>query len=138
MVRDIVHDEAFLSVPSEDCTPEDKYLYDDLMDTLRSHRDECVGMAANMIGVQKNAIVFQEDDGSYTVMFNPQIIGRSETFFDTREGCLSLKGTRRTRRHHSIEVLYLNRNFRQKTRTLEGFTAQIVQHEIDHTKGILI
>ncbi|MBR2281453.1 MAG: peptide deformylase [Spirochaetales bacterium] len=70
--------------------------------------------------------------------FNPQIIGRSETFFDTKEGCLSLNGTRKTRRYHSIEVLYMNRNFRQKMRTLEGFTAQIVQHEIDHTKGILI
>lgn len=138
MIRDIMHDEAFLSVPSTDCTPEDRYLYDDLMDTLEAHKDGCVGMAANMIGIQKNAIIFQEDDGSYTVMFNPQIIGRSESFYDTEEGCLSLKGTRKTRRYHSIEVLYMNRNFRQKMRTLEGFTAQIVQHEIDHTKGILI
>ncbi len=138
MTREIVHDEKFLAVPSTDCTEKDRYLYDDLMDTLKANKDRCVGMAANMIGEQKNAIIFQEDDGTYTVMFNPQIIGRSESCYDTEEGCLSLEGKRKTRRYHSIEVLYLNRNFRQKLRTLEGFTAQIVQHEIDHTKGILI
>ncbi len=138
VIREIVHDEKFLSTPSTDCTEVDGHLYEDLMDTLKANKDRCVGMAANMIGFQKNAIIFQEEDGSCTVMFNPQIIGRSESCYDTEEGCLSLKGTRKTRRYHSIEVLYMNRNFRQKMRTLEDFTAQIVQHEIDHTKGILI
>lgn len=138
MVRDIIHSEKFLSVPSKECTEEDRYLYDDLMDTLKEHSKECVGMAANMIGIQKKAIVFKEEDGSYTVMFNPQIISTSEETYTAQEGCLSLKGQRKTRRHKSIEVLFLDKNFRQRIRTLEGFTAQIVQHEIDHTQGILI
>ncbi len=133
-----MHDETFLSVPSTDCTQEDRYLYEDLMDTLKANGERCVGMAANMIGVRKNAIVFQEEDGSCTVMFNPQIIGTSESSYVTEEGCLSLEGKRRTRRFHTIDVLFLNRNFRQRMRTLEGFQAQIVQHEIDHTKGIII
>ncbi|MCR5761676.1 MAG: peptide deformylase [Sphaerochaetaceae bacterium] len=138
MVREIMHDEKFLSVPSTDCTEEDKFLYDDLMDTLKEYSNRCVGMAANMIGFQKNAIIFREEDGSYTVMFNPQIVSTSEESYTTEEGCLSLEGQRKTRRYKSIEVMFLNKNFRQKIRTLEGFTAQIVQHEIDHTQGRLI
>lgn len=133
-----MNSEKFLSVPCNDCTEEDKALYDDLTDTLKSHTNECVGMAANMIGIQKKAIVFREEDGSYTVMFNPQIISTSEETYTAEEGCLSLKGQRKTKRFKSIEVMFLNKNFRQKIRTLEGFTAQIVQHEIDHTQGILI
>lgn len=133
-----MHDEKFLSVPSTDCTEEDIYLYDDLMDTLKEYSNRCVGMAANMIGFQKNAIIFREEDGSYTVMFNPQIVSTSEESYVTEEGCLSLKGQRKTKRYKSIEVMFLNKNFRQKIRTLEGFTAQIVQHEIDHTQGRLI
>ncbi len=133
-----MHDEKFLSVPSTDCTEEDKFLYDDLMDTLKEYSNRCVGMAANMIGFQKNAIIFREEDGSYTVMFNPQIVSTSEESYTTEEGCLSLEGQRKTRRYKSIEVMFLNKNFRQKIRTLEGFTAQIVQHEIDHTQGRLI
>lgn len=138
MVRKITHSEKFLSIPSTDCTDEDRYLYDDLMDTLKEHNKECVGMAANMIGVQKKAIVFKEEDSSYTVMFNPQIISSSEETYTAQEGCLSLKGQRKTRRYKSIEVLFQNKNFCQRIRTLEGFTAQIIQHEIDHTQGILI
>lgn len=138
MIREIIHDEKFLSVPSTDCTEEDLYLYTDLLDTLNAHRDECVGMAANMIGVQKNAVVFMEEDGTLTVMLNPRIISWSEETYTAEEGCLSLKGKRKTKRHKSIEVVFLNRRLRQKIRTLQGFTAQIVQHEIDHTQGIII
>lgn len=136
MVMEIVHDEAFLSQKAEECTPEDKYLYEDLMDTLKANADRCVGMAANMIGVNKNAIIV-DDEGEYIVMFNPLIIDRKDPY-DTKEGCLSLKGERKTKRYEEITVSYLNKNFRGRTATYSGFTAQIIQHEVDHTNGILI
>lgn len=137
MIKDIIHDKKFLSNPSVDCTPEDKPLAQDLIDTLTAHKDECVGMAANMIGVSKNAIIFLDEDDSYTVMFNPRIIS-SQDPYTTQEGCLSLPGKRKTTRYRQIEVLFLNKNFREKVRVLTDFQAQIVQHELDHTKGVLI
>lgn len=136
MVREIVHDEAFLKQKAEECTVEDKYLYEDLMDTLTANKDRCVGMAANMIGINKSAIIV-DDEGEYLVMFNPLIIDRQKPY-STKEGCLSLKGERKTTRYEEITVSYLNKNFRGRTVTFTGFTAEIIQHEVDHTNGILI
>ncbi len=136
MVREIMHDEGFLSQKAELCTPEDKYLYDDLLDTLDAHKDGCVGMAANMLGINKCAIVF-DNDGTPCVMFNPVIIDRSGPY-ETEEGCLSLKGKRKCSRFQKITVSYLNKNFRGRTESFEGFVAEIIQHEVDHTNGILI
>lgn len=138
MVREIVKDKSFLSIPSTPCTEEDLFLHDDLVDTLEFHKDACVGMAANMIGFQKQAIVFRAEDDSAVVMFNPKIIGTGIDTYTAEEGCLSLKGIRKTRRYKEIDVLYCNKRFRQKTMHLEGFQAQIVQHEMDHLSGILI
>ncbi|MCQ2413008.1 MAG: peptide deformylase [Sphaerochaetaceae bacterium] len=138
MIKKIIRDEKFLSIPSTDCTQEDLYLYDDLMDTLKANSEDCVGLAANMIGVSKNAIIFLEQDGSYTVMFNPQILSTGANSYLASEGCLSLVGKRKTMRFMEIDVMFLNKNFRQKVRHLDGLQAKIVQHEIDHTKGILI
>lgn len=138
MIRKIVKDEKFLKIPSTPCTEEDLYLYDDLMDTLKANSEDCVGLAANMIGVSKNAIILVEEDGSYTVMFNPQIIATSDKSYQASEGCLSLVGKRKTIRFMEIDVMFQNKNLRQKIRHLTGLQAKIVQHEIDHTKGILI
>ena len=107
-----------------------------LRDTLEAHRDGCVGMAANMIGVNKRIIIF-DDNGSATVMFNPEIVKCSGAF-DAEEGCLSLTGTRRAKRYRSIKVRYQNEQFQTRLKTYTGFPAQIIQHEIDHCNGILI
>ena len=112
------------------------YLAKDLKDTLAAHRTECVGMAANMIGVLKRAIVF-DDEGRAPVMFNPEIISSSDPY-ETEEGCLSLSGTRKTKRFRIIKVRFRDESFRVRERVLVGWTAQIVQHEIDHCSGILI
>ena len=137
MVKPIVKDPIFLARKSEPASPEDAELARDLRDTLEAHRESCVGMAANMIGVSKRAIVFVGDDGKAAVMFNPEIIRCSEPF-EAEEGCLSLSGTRKTKRYRSIKVRYLNELFQQRIKTYTGWTAQIIQHEIDHCDGILI
>ena len=136
MIRDICRDEAFLSQKAEPATPEDLEIARDLLDTLRHHRDGCVGMAANMIGVNKRIIVF-ENDGSEMVMFNPEIIKKSNPY-PAEEGCLSLSGTRKVRRWHSIKVRWQNERFEERFKTFTGWTAEIIQHEIDHCEGILI
>ena len=137
MVRSIVKDPIFLARKSAPATPEDAALARDLRDTLEAHRESCVGMAANMIGAGKRAIIFRGDDGKAEIMFNPEIIRRSEPY-EAEEGCLSLSGTRKTKRYGRIKVRYLNELFQQRFKTYTGWTAQIIQHEVDHCDGILI
>ena len=136
MVREIMRDEAFLSQKAEPATLEDLPVAQDLLDTLTAHKDGCVGMAANMIGVCKRIIVF-DNDGTYMVMFNPEI-NRKSSPYETEEGCLSLTGTRKAKRWQSIKVQYQNEQFQIRFKTFTGWTAQIIQHEIDHCEGILI
>ncbi len=136
MIRDICKDEVFLAQKAEPATPEDISVALDLLETLEHHQDGCVGMAANMIGVSKRIIAFEDEDG-YTVMFNPEIIKKSGPY-DTEEGCLSLTGTRPTKRWQSIKVRWQNEKFQERLKTFTGWTAQIIQHEIDHCEGIII
>ena len=136
MVREIMRDEAFLSQKAEPATLEDLPVAQDLLDTLTAHKDGCVGMAANMIGVCKRIIVF-DNEGTYMVMFNPEIIKKSGSY-EAEEGCLSLTGIRKAKRWQSIKVQYQNEQFQTRFKTFTGWTAQIIQHEIDHCEGILI
>ena len=136
MVREIIRDETFLSQKAEPATLEDLPVAQDLMDTLTAHRDGCVGMAANMIGVCRRIIVF-DNEGKHMVMFNPEIIKKSGPY-EAEEGCLSLTGTRKARRWQSIKVQYQNERFQTRCKTFTGWTAQIIQHEIDHCEGVLI
>ncbi len=136
MVREIMRDEAFLSQKAEPATLEDLPVAQDLLDTLTAHKDGCVGMAANMISVCKRIIVF-DNDGTYMVMFNPEIIKKSGSY-EAEEGCLSLTGTRKAKRWQSIKVQYQNEQFQIRFKTFTGWTAQIIQHEIDHCEGVLI
>lgn len=129
-------DVAFLSQKAEPATPEDLPIAADLLETLQAHQAGCVGMAANMIGVNKRIIAF-DNEGKYMLMFNPEIIKRSEPY-EAEEGCLSLTGTRRTKRWNSIKVQYQNEKFQTRCKTFAGWTAQIIQHEIDHCEGIII
>ena len=136
MVREICKDEAFLSQKAEPATKDDLGTAQDLLDTLLAHKDGCVGMAANMIGVNKRIIAF-DNDRAYLVMLNPVIIRQSEPY-EAEEGCLSLSGTRRARRWRSIKVRWQNERFQERCKTFTGWTAQIIQHELDHCEGILI
>ena len=136
MVREICRDEAFLAQKAEDATPEDLPVAADLLETLEHHRAGCVGMAANMIGVNKRIIAF-DNEGARMVMFNPEIIKKSGPY-EAEEGCLSLTGTRRARRWRSIKVRWQNEQFQERIKTFTGWTAQIIQHEIDHCDGIII
>ena len=136
MVREIMHDKAFLAQKAEPATTEDLPVAQDLLDTLTAHKDGCVGMAANMIGVNKRIIVF-DNEGDYMVMFNPEIVKQSGPY-QAEEGCLSLSGVRKAKRWKSIKVQYQNEQFQARFKTFTGWTAQIIQHEIDHCEGILI
>jgi peptide deformylase len=136
VVREIVRDIIFLSQPSAAATPEDIGAADDLLQTLTAHRDGCVGMAANMIGVARRIIAF-DNNGEYMVMFNPEIIKKSGPY-QAEEGCLSLDGVRKTKRWQSVKIKFQNREFQTRFKTFTGFPAQIIQHEIDHCSGILI
>lgn len=136
MIREICKDEAFLARKAEPATPADLPIAADLLETLEHHKTGCVGMAANMIGVNKR-IIAVENEGSYLVMLNPEILRRSSPY-DTEEGCLSLSGTRPVRRWNSIKVRWQNEQFQTRIKTFTGWTAQIIQHEIDHCEGILI
>lgn len=136
MVREIMRDPLFLGRKSEKATIEDICVGEDLLDTLKAHKDGCVGMAANMIGVLKRIIVF-DCEGVYTVMYNPEII-KSSSPYQTEEGCLSLTGKRQTKRFKSIKVRYQNEDFATRIKTFTGWSAQIIQHEIDHCNGIII
>ena len=136
MIRDICKDELFLARKAAPASPEDLSIAQDLLETLIAHKDGCVGMAANMIGVNKRIIAF-DNEGTYMVMVNPQIVKQSGGY-EAEEGCLSLTGTRKTRRWQSIKVQYQNEKFQTRLKTFTGWTAQIIQHEIDHCEGIII
>jgi peptide deformylase len=136
MIREICKDEVFLAQPSQPATPDDLEVAADLLETLAAHKVGCVGMAANMIGVQKRIIAF-DNEGTYMVMFNPEIIKRTDPY-RAEEGCLSLAGTRSVKRWRSIKVRYQNEQFQERWKTFTGWTAQIIQHEVDHCEGILI
>ena len=136
MIREIMKDTFFLSQPSAPATTEDLSVAEDLLETLIAHKEGCVGMAANMIGVSKRIIAF-ENDGGYMVMFNPEIVKCSEPF-EAEESCLSLVGSRKAKRYKSIKVQYQNEKFQTRFKTFNGWTAQIIQHEIDHCNGIII
>ena len=141
MVKELVHDPILLARKSAPATTDDLQTAQDLLDTLLAHRENCVGMAANMIGVKKRIIAFLDESGkapTYTVMLNPEIIKRDGAY-DTEEGCLSLLGgPRPCKRYKSIKVRYQTTELQTRIKTYTGFTAQIIQHEIDHCDGVLI
>ena len=136
MVREIIRDQFFLRMPARNAGAGDIPIADDLLDTLRANADRCVGMAANMIGENVAVIAFS-DGGRYMEMFNPVIV-RRDAPYDAEEGCLSLDGTRPVRRYRTIKVQWQTRDMKPRVRTFTGFTAQIIQHEIDHLAGVVI
>lgn len=137
MVRELIHDPIFLAQKSKPATKEDLAVARDLLDTLAAHRETCVGMAANMIGVPKRIIAF-DNGGSLMVMLNPEIVKQSGEY-ETEESCLSLLGgPRKTKRFQKIKVRYQTEDLQIRLKTFEGWTAQIIQHEVDHCNGILI
>ena len=136
MIRPIEKDPFFLGRKSRPATAEDLPIVRDLLDTLAAHREGCVGMAANMIGQAVRIIAF-DNEGSYMAMLNPEIIKCSDPY-EAEEGCLSLPGVRKTKRYRSIKVRYQNEQMQTRLKTFTGWTAQIIQHEIDHCNGILI
>ena len=137
MVKEVVHDPILLGIPSQPATKEDLPIAQDLLDTLVANKASCVGMAANMIGIHKWIIVF-ENDGTYMTMFNPEIIKQADPY-DTEESCLSLLGGPRPyKRYKTIKVQWQNEQFQTRIKTFTGWPAQIIQHEIDHCNGILI
>ena len=136
MIRDICKDENLLAQRGETALPADLGIAQDLLDTLRVHKDGCVGMAANMIGVNKRIIAF-DNEGTYTLMFNPVIVKHAGPY-EAEEGCLSLTGTRKARRYQTIKVRWQNEAFQTRLKTFTGWTAEIIQHEIDHCDGIII
>ena len=137
MVRELVHDPILLAQPSVPAVKEDWVIAQDLLETLIFHEKGCVGMAANMIGVHKRIIAFN-DNGEYKIMMNPEIVKFSGEY-ETKEGCLSLLGDPRpTKRYEKIKVQFETMDMKVRLKTYTGFTAQIIQHEIDHCNGILI
>ena len=136
MIRDICRDETFLAQRAERAGLEDLKTARDLLDTLAAHKEGCVGMAANMIGVNKRIIAF-DNEGEYMVMLNPVIVKQSGPY-ETEEGCLSLTGRRKTKRFQIIKVQWQNEKLQTRLKTFTGWTAEIIQHEIDHCDGILI
>lgn len=141
MIKELMHDPIFLAGKSEIATKEDLPIAQDLLDTLMAHKENCVGMAANMIGVKKRIIAFLDESGRtpvYTVMLNPEIIKKDDAY-DTEECCLSLLGgPRKCKRYKAIKVQYQTVNMQTRVKTYTGRTAQIIQHEVDHCNGILI
>lgn len=136
MICEICRDEGFLAQKAEAAGVEDLGTAQDLLDTLIAHKDGCVGMAANMIGVCKRIIAF-DNEGKFEVMLNPEIIKQSGAY-EAEEGCLSLDGTRKARRYRTIKVRWLNEKLQERIKTFTGFTAEIIQHEIDHCEGVII
>lgn len=141
MFKELMHDPIFLAGKSEIATKEDLPIAQDLLDTLMAHKETCVGMAANMIGVKKRIIAFLDESGRtpvYTVMLNPEIIKKDDAY-DTEEGCLSLLGDpRKCKRYKTIKVQYQTAEMQTRLKTYTGWTAQIIQHEVDHCNGVLI
>ena len=136
MMCEICKDKAFLVQKAEPATADDLGVAQDLMDTLIAHKDDCVGMAANMIGINKRIIAF-DNEGEYMVMFNPVIVKQSGPY-EAEESCLSLTGTRKAKRFQTIKVQWQNEKFQIRLKTFTGWTAEIIQHEIGHCEGILI
>ena len=137
MVKELMHDPVFLAQKSEPATKDDLQTAQDLLDTLTAHKETCVGMAANMIGVCRRVIAF-DNEGTYMVMLNPEIVRQSGAY-ETAEGCLSLLGgPRKTKRYQKIKVQYQTTELQTRLKTFTGWTAQIIQHEIDHCNGVLI
>jgi peptide deformylase len=136
MIREICRDETFLAQKAAPATADDLATAQNLLDTLAAHKDGCVGMAANMIGVCKRIIAF-DNEGTYMVMFNPVIVRQSGPY-EAQEGCLSLSGVRKTKRFRTVKVQWQNEKFQTRLKTFTGWTAEIIQHEIDHCEGILI
>ena len=137
MVKELMHDPIFLARKSAPAVKDDLQTAQDLLDTLEAHKETCVGMAANMIGVCKRIIAF-DNDGSYMVMLNPEIVKMSGEY-DTEESCLSLLGgPRKTKRYQKIKVRFQTLDFQTRLKNFDGWTAQIIQHEIDHCNGVLI
>ena len=136
MICEICRDEGFLAQKAEAAGAEDLGTAQDLLDTLIAHKAGCVGMAANMIGVCKRIIAF-DNEGKFEVMLNPKIIKQSGAY-EAEEGCLSLDGTRKARRYRTIKVRWLNEKLQERIKTFTGFTAEIIQHEIDHCEGVII
>ena len=136
MIRPIVKDVFFLGQKSEDATQQDLSIGQDLQDTLQANADRCVGMAANMIGVKKKIIIVNMGFMNI-VMYNPVIV-KKDTPYETEEGCLSLNGVRKTTRYQNIEVEYLDGSWKKHRQNFSGWTAQIVQHEVDHCSGKII
>ena len=136
MIREICRDETFLAQKAAPATADDLATAQDLLDTLTAHKDGCVGMAANMIGVCKRIIAF-DNEGTYMVRFNPVIVRQSGPY-EAQEGCLSLTGVRKTKRFQTVKVQWQNEKFQTRLKTFTGWTAEIIQHEIDHCEGILI
>ena len=141
MIKELMHDPIFLAGKLEIVTKEDLPVAQDLLDTLMAHKETCVGMAANMIGAKKRIIAFLDESGRtpvYTVMLNPEII-KKDGAYDTEEGCLSLLGgLRKCKRYKTIKVQYQTVTMQTRVKTYTGWTAQIIQHEVDHCNGILI
>lgn len=141
MIKELTHDPIFLAGKSEIATKEDLPVAQNLLDTLMAHKETCVGMAANMIGVKKRIIAFLDESGRtpvYAVMLNPEIIKKDDAY-DTEEGCLSLLGgPRKCKRYKTIKVQYQTVEMQTRVKTYTGWTAQIIQHEVDHCNGILI
>lgn len=136
MIKSIMKSEMFLRLPCAPATQDDAQLGQDLLDTLAAHKNTCVGMAANMIGVAKRAIVF-DCAGKPRLMYNPEIVSKQGPY-QVKEGCLSLQGVRETTRYKRIKVSFLDEHFCQKTESFTDYTAQIIQHEIDHCNSIII
>ena len=137
MRRDICRDKNILSIVSVDATKDDLNVAIDLLDTLKANANRCVGMASNMIGINKRIICI-DDNGEYIVMINPKVLKVSKETYKTEEGCLSLDGVRETLRYQSIKVEYTTIDWKKKIKTYDGFTAQIIQHELDHLEGTLV
>ncbi len=141
MIKELMHDPIFLAGKSEIATKEDLPVAQDLLDTLMAHKENCVGMAANMIGAKKRIIAFLDESGRapvYAVMLNPEIIKKDDAY-DTEEGCLSLLGgPRKCKRYKTIKVQYQTATMQTRVKTYTGWTAQIIQHEVDHCNGVLI
>ena len=141
MIKELMHDPIFLAGKSEVATKDDLQVAQDLLDTLMAYKESCVGMAANMIGVRKRIVAFLDESGqtpTYTVMLNPEII-KKDGVYDTEEGCLSLLGDpRKCRRYQTIKVRYQTTDMQTRIKTYTGWTAQIIQHEVDHCNGVLI
>ncbi|MBQ4139773.1 MAG: peptide deformylase [Clostridia bacterium] len=141
MIKELIHDPIFLAGKSEIATKEDLQIAQDLLETLMAHKESCVGMAANMIGMRKRIIAFLDESGrnpDYMVMLNPEII-KKDGAYDTEEGCLSLLGgPRKCKRYKTIKVQYQTPDMKPRIKTFTGWTAQIIQHEVDHCNGVLI